>query len=70
MEQESLGRGIFYNRAGILSTTTQVDQVKADQFMRVADMRRDIIFTDSDQKPERNAVAVSSDTLPLEVLNQ
>lgn len=58
-------RKIVYNRTGNLATTTQLNEQAAEKFMRRADMRRDIIIVDSDQRPQRTAVAVSSDTLAM-----
>lgn len=66
-EPEMPHHRIIYNRSGNLATT-QLDQEKADRFMRVADMRRDIVIVDSDTPPERNYVSVSSDTLAFRLV--
>lgn len=62
-EVEPPYRIIIYNRTGNLAKETRLDQAKADQFMRVADMRRTIEIVDSDALPQRSAVAVGSDVL-------
>lgn len=54
---------IIYNRGGNLSAVIQLDQEKADKFMKVADMRRDIVITDSDTPSEQSPVPVSTNTL-------
>lgn len=56
-------RQFVYARTGNLSQTTCVDQELADKFMRISDLRRDIIIRDSNKKPDGAAVAVSSSTL-------
>lgn len=56
-------RQILYNRSGILSDTTSLNRGIAEQFMRVSDLRRDIVIIDSDKKPARSTVAVGSDVL-------
>lgn len=56
-------RQILYNRTGILSDTASLNRGIAEQFMRVSDLRRDIVIIDSDKKPERSTVAVGSDVL-------
>lgn len=56
-------RHFVYNKTGNLSQTTALNQELADQFIRVSDLRRDIIIEDSDKKPEGTTVAVGSDVL-------
>ena len=56
-------REIFYNRTGNLSQATALDKKLAEQFMRVSDLRLDVVITDSDKKPEQSTVAVGSDVL-------
>lgn len=56
-------REFIYNRTGNLSTTTEVDEEIAAKFMRVSDLRRDIVIVDSGKEPETNTVSVNSDTL-------
>lgn len=53
----------LYNRTGIMSETTAVNDEVATRFMKVSDLRRHIVIVDSGKEPEKNAVAVSSDTL-------
>ncbi|MDP3987923.1 MAG: hypothetical protein Q8P80_02155 [Candidatus Levybacteria bacterium] len=75
-EKEPPYRRIILNRSGNLSNTTKLDQETADDYMRVSDMRKDIIIVDSEKIPERQAVRVGSDTLafraiePIERLTQ
>ncbi len=59
---------IINNRAGVLSQDTRLDQDRADQFMRVTDMRRNIVIVDSAQRPKRDAVAVGSDVLAFRAI--
>lgn len=56
-------RQFVYNRTGNLAATTTVNEEAAEKFMRVSDLRRDIVIVDSGKKPEANTVAVKSDTL-------
>ena len=59
---------MIYSRSGNLAVTTQLDQKKADDFMRKADIRRDIVIVDSDTPAENNAMPVSSDTLAFRLI--
>lgn len=61
-------RQFVYNRTGILATTTVVNEEVATEFMRVSDLRRDIVVVDSGKKPEANTVAVKSDTLAFRIV--
>lgn len=65
---EPVNHRMVYNRSGNLATVTQLNQEMADNFMRRADMRLDIVITDTDTPPENNAVAVSSDTLAFRAI--
>lgn len=56
-------REIFYQRTGNLSQETAVNKEVVEQFMRIGDLRRDIVIVDSDKKPEASAVRVGSDVL-------
>ncbi|MDO8639335.1 MAG: hypothetical protein Q7R53_00280 [bacterium] len=59
---------IIYERTGNLSTTTQLDQDKADKFMLASDMRRNILVVDSDVRKETEVVSVSSDILAFRAI--
>lgn len=67
---------IVYARTGNLATTTQLDQERAQGFVKLADLRRSIVITDSDVEPESDVVAVGLDTLawrriaPIEKLTE
>lgn len=61
-------RTILYNRNGNLATETALDQEKADQFMRISDMRRDIYILDSEEPPQRSEVMVGSDILAFKAI--
>lgn len=54
---------VIYNRTGNLSQTTKLNKEKADDFMKVSDMRRHILIVDTDVQLKKDAVSVSSDTL-------
>lgn len=56
-------REIFYTRTGNLSQTTTLNKSLAEEFMRVSDLRLDVVITDSDKMPERSGVRVGSDIL-------
>ncbi|MBI2338289.1 hypothetical protein HYU95_03845 [Candidatus Daviesbacteria bacterium] len=56
-------RQFIYNRTGNLAQTTTLDQELAGLFMRISDLRRDVVIVDSDKKPEKSAVAVGADVL-------
>lgn len=56
-------RQFIYNRTGNLSTVTEVNKPITTEFMRVADLRRNITIVDSDKKPDANVVSVNSETL-------
>ena len=67
-EPELPPHSIIYNRNGNLANTTQLNQERADRFMLMTDLRRDVVIVDSDAPPERNAVAVSSNTLAFRLV--
>ena len=56
-------REIFYSRTGNLSQVTTLDKELADRFMDAADLRLDVLITDSGKKPEQSTVTVGSDVL-------
>lgn len=56
-------RQIFNKRTGNLSQTTTLNNEVIADFMRVSDLRLDVVIEDSDKMPERNAVSVGSDIL-------
>ncbi len=63
MLQDIEPREVIYNRTGILSQTTEVNQKVAQQFMAASGLRRDVLIVDSDREPEKSTVAVGSDVL-------
>lgn len=56
-------RSMVYNRHGNLAYVTELNMPLAERYMSLTDMRRHIIITDSDKRPESQTTKVSSDTL-------
>jgi hypothetical protein len=54
---------IFYQRTGILSTTTNVDTAKAEKFMKLSALGRNIVITDSNNIPDAEQSRVGDDVL-------
>lgn len=59
---------ILYNRGGYLSEFTTLNIQKAAKFLRISDMRRDIVVVDSSDHPNIEHTRVGNDILAMKAL--